>query len=162
MGVSGGPLGLDFGHLGAPGRSLWADFDHFRIPGSASGAKMCNFVTQHFNSPAKKGDGNLEPPRRNTPEQKLCFLRTSSALQKQKLLMMRPSTRGSKRQNAEPPCAGSNRVPSHTFLTGVLTARSAFMVRSASGYRYQALAETSAKTPNPRAQDPTEFLRIRF
>ena len=46
-----------------------------------------------------------------------------------------PSTRGNKRQNAEPPCAGSNQVSSHTFLTGVLTARSAFVVRPASGYR---------------------------
>ena len=80
VGVFEGPLGLDFDHLGVPGRSLWADFDHFRIPGSASGAKMCNFVTQQFNPPAKKDDGNLEPPRRNTPEQKLRFLRTSSAL----------------------------------------------------------------------------------
>ena len=37
---------------------------------------------------------------------------------------MGPSTRGSKFQNAEPPCAGSNRVSSNTFLTGRLPARS--------------------------------------
>ena len=63
------------------------------------------------------------------------LLSTSIAFLKQNLLNARPSTRGSKCQNAETPCAGSNRVSSHTFSTWVLTARSAFVVRSASGYR---------------------------
>ena len=70
VGVSGGPLGLDFGHLGVPGRSLGADFDHFRLPRKASGGKICDFAIQ-FLFLFRKGEdgGNLEPPRRNIPEQ---------------------------------------------------------------------------------------------
>ena len=53
VGVFGGPLGLHFGHLGAPGRSLGIDFDDFRVPRKASGPNICIFVIQHFNFPVK-------------------------------------------------------------------------------------------------------------
>ena len=69
VGVVGGPLGLDFDHLGVPGSSLGLDFDHFRAPRKASGAKICNFVIQLFNFPKNEDGGNLEPPRRNTSKQ---------------------------------------------------------------------------------------------
>jgi hypothetical protein len=135
VGVVGGFLGLHFRHFGVPGRSLGRYFDHFRAPRRASGAKICNFVIQHFNFVKKR---KTAPPWSRPAEilrSKYCFLSTSIAFFKQRLLKVRPGTRGSKCQNAEPPCAGSNRVSAHTFLTGVLTARSAFVVRPASGYR---------------------------
>ena len=135
VGVFGDPLGLDFDHFGVPGRSLRADFDNFRAPRKASGAKICNFLIQHFNFLKKRKTAATWSRPAEIFRSKYRFLSTSIAVLKQKLLKMRPSTRGSKFQNAEPPCAGSNRVSSNTFLTGVLTTRSAFMVRSASGYR---------------------------
>ena len=120
VGVFGGPLGLDFDHLGVPGRSLRADFDHFRAPRKASGAKICNFVIQHFNFLKKRKTAATWSRPAEIFRSKYRFLSTSIAVLKQKLLKMRPSTRGSKFQNAEPPCAGSNRVSSNAFFTGAL------------------------------------------
>ena len=54
VGVVGGPLGLDFVHFGPPGTSLGLDFYHFRIPRTASGAKICDFIIQHFNFPKRR------------------------------------------------------------------------------------------------------------
>ena len=88
------------------------------------------------------------------------LLSTSIACFKQNLLKARPSTRGSKFQNADSPCAGSNRVSSNTFLQGVLTTRSAFMVRSASGYRGELRffsGSAAVVFPGGRRQGPQAF-----
>ena len=135
MGVVGGPLGLDFDHLGVPGRSLGSNFDNFRAPREASGAKICNFVIEHLNFLEKRKTAATWSRPAEILRSKYSFLSTPIAFFKQKLWKVNPSTRGSKCQNAEPPCAGSNRVSSNTLLQGVLTTRPAFMVRSASGYR---------------------------
>ena len=135
VGVFGSPLGLDFNHSGVPGKSLWTDFHHFRAPRRASGAKICNLEMQHFNFPKKRKTAPTWSRPAEIFRSKCRFLNTPSAFLKQKLVKVRPSTRGSKCQEAGPPCAGSNRVSSNTFLTGALPARSASMVRSASGYR---------------------------
>ena len=91
VGVVGGPLGLDFDHFGVPGRSLRADFDHFRAPRKASGAKIRNFVIEHFNFLKKRKTAATWSRPAEIFRSKYSFISTSIAFLKQNLLKVRPS-----------------------------------------------------------------------
>ena len=77
----------------------------------------------------------MKPPRRNIPEQTSVVSAHQVPFWERKPLKARPSSRGRKCKNAESPFTRSNRISSKPFLMAVLTTRSAFVVRSALGYR---------------------------
>ena len=96
---------------------------------------MCDFVTQHLSFLENRKRRQLETAPKKHSGANIRGHSSSIAFWKRKPWKARPSSRGCKCKNAESPFARSKRVSPTPFLMAVLTTRSAFVVRSASGYR---------------------------